>query len=45
MPEGRQLRTELQQVVSLQEVQDIAGRHLDSLRAVESIRDAFICRV
>jgi len=30
MPESRQVRAELQQVVSLQDVQDIADRHLDS---------------
>ena len=40
MPESRQVRAELQQVVSVQDVQDIADRHLDSLRAVESIADA-----
>ena len=39
MPESRQLRAELQQVVSLQDVQDIADRHLDSLRAVEPTGD------
>jgi len=39
MPESRQVRAELQQVVSLQDVQDIADRHLDSLRAVESMAD------
>ena len=39
MPESRQVRAELQQVVSLQDVQDIADRHLDSLRALESMAD------
>jgi tRNA-dihydrouridine synthase B len=39
MPESRQLRAELQQVVSLKDVQDIADRHLDSLRTVKSIAD------
>src|SRR6516225_3248631 len=39
MPESRQVRAELQQVVFLQDVQDIADRHLDSLRAVESMAD------